>query len=147
MHFTPTTTIAPFYGWTNFTPALPEFYWDVYSAEERIKEICLKLHKLVAYSNMLADNINIDHELIDELQEAFEQFMASGFDDYYKEQVHDWINENFQMIMDGLLGHMLFFGLTNDGYFTAYIPQKWAFVLGTDVDYESPNYGCLEIYY
>ena len=96
---------------------------------------------------MLGENINIDHDLIDELQKAFEQFMESGFDDYYKEQVHDWIRENFQLIMDGLLGHMLFFGLTDDGYFTAYIPQKWAFVLGTDVDYASPTYGCLEIYY
>lgn len=147
MAFTPTSPIAPFFGFTDFTPALPEFYWDVYTAEERIKEICFKLQKLVCYSNMLADNINIDHELIDELQEAFEQFMASGFDDYYKDQVHDWIGENFQVIMDGLLGHMLFFGLTDDGYFTAYIPQKWAFVLGTDVDYDSINYGCLEIYY
>lgn len=147
MAFTPTSPIAPFFGFTDFTTALPEFYWDVYTAEERIKEICFKLQKLVCYSNMLADNINIDHTLIDELQEAFEQFMASGFDDYYKDQVHDWISENFQVIMDGLLGHMLFFGLTDDGYFTAYIPQKWAFVLGTDVDYESPNYGCLEIYY
>ena len=113
MAFTPTSPIAPFFGFTNFTPALPEFYWDVYTAEERIKEICFKLQKLVCYSNMLADNINIDHDLIDELQKAFEQFMESGFDDYYKEQVHDWINDNFQMIMDGLLGHMLFFGLTD----------------------------------
>ena len=147
MRFTPTTPIAPFFGFTDFTPALPDFYWNVYSAEERIKEICFKLQKIVCYSNMLADNINIDHNLINELQEAFDEFMASGFDDYYKEQVHDWIIANFQVIMDGLLGHMVFFGLTADGYFTAYIPEKWAFVLNTDVDYNSENYGCLEIIY
>lgn len=147
MAFTPTSPIAPFFGFTDFTPALPEFYWDVYTAEERIKEICFKLQKLVCYSNMLADNINIDHTLIDELQEAFEQFMASGFDDYYKDQVHDWIIANFQVIMDGLLGHMVFFGLTEDGYFTAYIPQKWAFVLGTILDYNDENYGSLTITY
>lgn len=147
MAFTPTSPIAPFFGFTDFTPALPEFYWDVYTAEERIKEICFKMQKIVCYSNMLADNINIDHELIDELQEAFEQFMASGFDDYYKEQVHDWILANFQTIMNGLLGHMLFFGLTNDGYFTAYIPEMWAIVFDTDLDFNSINYGCLEIKY
>lgn len=147
MPFTPTTNIVPFVGWTWDTPTLPAFYWDVYSNEQRLKKLCWEFAKMVAYSGYLADNINIDHNLITELQEAFEQFMASGFDDYYKEQVHDWIIANFQVIMDGLLGHMLFFGLTQDGYFTAYIPEKWAFIFGTDVDYESDNYGCLEIYY
>ena len=147
MAFTPTSGIPPFWGWTAFTPALPEFYWNVYSAEERIKKICLELHKLCEYSNMLGENINIDHGLITELQEAFEQFMASGFDDYYKVQVHDWIQQNFQMIMDGLLGHMLFFGLTESGYFTAYVPEKWAFVLDTVLDYQDEDYGCLTITY
>ena len=147
MHFTPTSMIAPFWGWTDFTPALPDFYWNVYSAEERIKKLCLELHKLCDYANMLGENINIDHALIDELQQAFETFMESGFDDYYKEQVERWIDENFQTIMNGLLGHMLFFGLTQDGYFTAYIPPKWAFMFDTNVVYTSDNYGCLEIIY
>ena len=147
MSFTPTTPIAPFYGFTNFTPALPDFYWDVYSAEERIKEICYRIHKIVCYSNMLADNINIDHTLIDELQQAFEQFMESGFDDYYKAQVKAWIAANFQTIMDGLLGHMLFFALDKDGYFRAYIPEKWAIAFDTIMDYSDINYGSLCIKY
>ena len=145
MPFTPTAPIAPFWGWTQYTPALPDFYWDVYSAEERIKKICIELHKLCDYANMLGDNINIDHQLIDELQQAFTRFMESGFDDYYKQQVAAWINANFQTIMDGLLGHMIFF--TQDGYFPAYIPEDWAFVLDTVVDYSSNDYGRLEIIY
>lgn len=147
MAFTPTTLVAPFWGWTAFTPALPDFYWNVYSAEERIKKICLELHKLCEYANMLGENINIDHDLITELQEAFDKFMESGFDDYYKEQIKDWIDANFKVIMDGLLGHMLFFGLTDDGYFTAYIPPKWAITFDTDINYDSENYGSLEIIY
>ena len=147
MSFSPPTTIAPFWGWTQYTPALPNFYWNVVSPEERIKNICLELHKLVDYANMLGENINVDHELIAELQSAFTQFMESGFDDYYKAQVARWINENFNRVMDGLLGHMLFFGLNDDGYFTAYIPPKWAIAFDTDVDYSSENYGCLEIIY
>lgn len=147
MPFTPTTSIAPFWGWTQFTPALPDFYWNVYSAEERIKKLCMELHKLCDYANMLGENINIDHELINELQEAFTKFMESGFDDYYKAQVARWIDENFKNIMDGLVGHMLFFGITTDGYFTVYIPEMWAISFDTDVDYNSENYGCLEIKY
>lgn len=147
MSFTPPTNITPFYGWTQFTPALPEFYWDVYSAEERIKKLCYELQKLVEYSNMLGENINIDHTLITQLQTAFEQFMEGEFDDYYKEQIAQWIVENFQTIMDGMLGHMVFFGLTTSGYFTAYIPPKWAIEFSTDVDGSSDTYGCLEIIY
>lgn len=139
--------IAPFWGWTDFTPALPDFYWNVYSAEERIKKLCMELHKLCDYANMLGENINIDHQLINELQAAFEQFMESGFDDYYKEQVARWIDENFKLLMDELVGHMLFFGLTQDGYFTVYIPEMWAIAFDTDVDYDSDTYGCLEIKY
>lgn len=70
MAFTPIDYIASYFGWTQFTPALPDFYWNVYSAEERVKKICFELDKLCNYANMLADNINIDHTLIDELQKA-----------------------------------------------------------------------------
>lgn len=147
MSFTPPSMIAPFWGWTQFTPAVPDFYWDVYSAEERIKKICMELHKLCDYANMLGENINIDHKMIQELQDAFTQFMESGFDDYYKAQVDSWIDSHFQTIMDALMGKMLFFGLTEDGYFTAYIPEKWAFAFDTNIDYTSDDYGHLEIYY
>lgn len=70
MSFTPTNNIIPFPNWNLFTPTLPKFYWDVDSQEERIKRICLELHKLIEYVEMLCDNINIDHSLIDELQRA-----------------------------------------------------------------------------
>lgn len=139
--------IAPFWGWTEFTPALPDFYWDVYSAEERIKKICMELHKLCDYANMLGENINIDHEIIKELEDAFTKFMESGFDDYYKQQVDAWINANFQTIMNSLMGKMLFFGLTDDGYFVAYIPKKWELAFDTDIVSDSENYGRLQIFY
>ena len=139
--------ITPYPLWNQFTPTLPNLYWDVDSHEERIKRICLELHKIVEYADYLGENINLDHETIDKLQHDFEMFMESGFDDYYKEQVIRWIDENFNEIMDGLLGHMLFFGLTKNGYFTCYIPPKWAIEFDTDVSYESPTYGCLEIIY
>ena len=139
--------IIPYASYTQFTPALPEFYWNVYSAEQRWKHMCMELHKLVCYADMLGVNINLDHKTIDKLLNDFEKFQESGFDDYYKEQVSRWIDENFQNVMDGLLGHMLFFGLSDDGYFTAYIPEMWAITFDTELDYDSENYGCLEIKY
>lgn len=147
MSFTPPNMIAPFWGWTDFTPALPDFYWDVYSAEERIKKLCMELHKLCDYANMLGENINLDHAIIDELQQAFEKFMESGFDDYYKKQVDAWIDSHFQLIMNTLMGKMLFFGITDDGYFCAYIPEKWELAFTTDISSDSDNYGRLQILY
>ena len=146
MSFVPPQMVPPFYGFTDFTPALPEFYWDVYSAEQRIKHICYELQKLVAYSDNLSDNINIDHELIRELQENFQRFMESGFDDYYAEQISQWVMTHMPQIITQAI-QMVFFGLNKDGYFTAYSPPQWAIQFDTDVDYSSTTYGCLEILY
>lgn len=146
MSFTPPNMIAPFWGWTDFTPALPDFYWDVYSAEERIKKLCMELHKLCDYANMLGENINIDHAIIDELQQAFEKFMESGFDDYYAQQISEWVEKNMPDIITQAV-HMVFFGLTDDGHFCAYIPARWAFVFDTIIDPTSTDYGKLIIKY
>lgn len=143
MSFINPAPIVPFWGWTQDTPALPDFYWDVYSAEERIKKICMELHKLCDYANMLGENINIDHTLIQELQDAFTQFMESGFDDYYKEQMIRWLDEHMQDIIKRIIGHV-FFGLTSDGYFCAYIPDGWQdIIFDTGMVYGRSDYGRL----
>ena len=51
--------IIPYAKFTQFTPALPEFYWDVYSAEQRIKHICYELCKMHAYADYLAEQIDV----------------------------------------------------------------------------------------
>ena len=143
MSFTPTRPIAPFWGWTQFTPALPEFYWDVYSAEERIKKICLELHKLCDYANMLGENINIDHQLIDELQQAFEKFKESGFEDYYEAQIREWIDDNLDALF-GQYSRGVYFGLNQNGNFVAYVPEAWNdIVFDTGANYALDTYGRL----
>lgn len=49
--------IIPYHAWTDFTPTLPQFYWDVYSAEQRWKHICYELCKLYHYSDYLAEQL------------------------------------------------------------------------------------------
>ena len=49
--------IVPYGSYTAYTPALPQFYWDVYSAEQRVKHICYEIDKLENYANYLADTI------------------------------------------------------------------------------------------
>lgn len=136
-----------FAGFTEFTPTIPKMYWDVESQEQRIHAICRQLHKLVCYADMLGDKININREDIDELQRLFEQFKESGFDDYYAEQVEKWIDEHLEYIYDHTI-KQIYFGLTEDGYFVAYIPESWDDItFDTIMNYSDANYGALTLSY
>ena len=136
-----------FAGFTEFTPTIPKMYWDVESQEQRIHAICKQLHKLVCYADMLGDKINLNREDIDDLQRLFEQFMESGFDDYYAEQVEKWIDEHLEFIYDHTI-KQIYFGLTDDGYFVAYIPESWDDItFDTIMNYSDANYGSLTLSY
>jgi hypothetical protein len=139
--------LAPFGCWP-YTMVIPKFYWDAESPEQRVKYLCMLYDKLMAYVDALKDNVNVDSEAIKELQEAFQKFMESGFDDYYAEQVAMWIAANLQKIIDAMTASTVYFGLTDDGYFTAYYPLSWKTVqFDTIADYSSDYYGCLVLLY
>ena len=139
--------LAPFGCWP-YTMAIPKFYWDAESPEQRVKALCMLYDKLMAYVDALKDAVNVDSEAIKELQDAFQKFMESGFDDYYAEQVARWIAENLQKIIDAMTVSTVYFGLTDDGYFTAYYPISWKTVqFNTIADYSSDYYGCLVLLY
>lgn len=139
--------LSPFACWP-YTMAIPKFYWDAESQEQRVKYLCMLYDKLMTYVDALKDNVNVDSNAIAELQDAFQKFMESGFDDYYAEQVAQWIAENLQKIIDAMTVSTVYFGLTDDGYFTAYYPLSWKTVqFDTIVDYSSDYYGCLVLLY
>ena len=62
---------VPYASFTNFTPVLPAFYYDVYSSEQRIKAICMEIDKLQNYADYLSGKIS-DLNIVspDELAEA-----------------------------------------------------------------------------
>ena len=77
------------------------------------------------------------------LKELFEKFQESGFDDYYKDQVEQWINENLDFIFTHTV-KQVFFGLTQDGYFCAYVPKSWNdIIFDTGMNYNEDTYGRL----
>lgn len=138
--------LAPFGCWP-YTMAIPKFYWDAESQEQRVKYLCMLYDKLMAYVDALKDNVNVDSEAIKELQEAFQKFMDSGFDDYYAEQIEQWINDNMTQIISESI-KMVFFGLTLDGYFCAFIPDSWCEIeFDTGMIYGSEEYGRLILKY
>lgn len=126
-------------------PVVPKLYYEALSPEQRMKKLCEELHRLCDYANMLGININIDHELIAQLQEDFQKFLDSGFEDHYEEQIHAWVLEHMPDIIRDAI-RMVFFGLTVDGYFCAWIPDSWTDIwFDTGANYGRSDYGCLMI--
>ena len=135
--------MTPYSEFVSTTPALPSLYWDVYSSEQRIKEMCKELCKLVDYANELGVYTSTDRERIDALYAEFEQFKESGFADYYEQLLQKWIDENHKAIYEHL-AKQVFFGLTQDGHFVAYVPDSWSdIVFDTGSDINLSTYGRL----
>jgi len=143
MAFIPPTNVVPFTFWNAYTPTLPDIYWDVDSHEERIKKLCLMLHKLVEYADYLGENINLDHTTIEKLQEQFQKFIDGEFTEYYEQKIYEWIQANFaELISAGV--KQVYFGLTDDGYFCAYVPDSWSEIsFDTGAVYGRSDYGRL----
>lgn len=135
--------LTPFGTFVAATPVLPSLYWDVYSAEQRWKAICKRLQKLCDYVTYMGDEINIDRETINYLLDEFQKFIDGGFSEYYEAEIARWIDEHFaDIIRDGM--QQVYFGLTDDGYFCAYVPDSWSEItFDTGVVYGRSDYGRL----
>lgn len=135
--------IPRFSFWDPGTWAIPKLYWDAFSQEQRIHAICKQLAKIIGYADYISNQVNENTADIAELQDMFEKFMESGFDDYYAEQIERWVNENLAYLYETLV-KQVFFGLTLDGHFVAYIPESWNdIVFDTGADYSLDTYGRL----
>ena len=83
--------IVPYGSYTAYTPALPQFYWDVYSAEQRVKHICYEIDKLANYANYLADTIKkidaVSPDEFDRYKDKLDSEIAALQDEIYDLQV------------------------------------------------------------
>lgn len=141
--------IPPFWNFTQFVPTIPKLYWNVRSQEQRILNMFELLNKLICYTDYIAEEFSDDIEELDELKAEFEQFKESGFLDYYEQQLNEWIIEHMPDIISTYV-RQVFFGLTLDGRFVAYIPvgSAWEDVIfDTGADYALDTYGRLILRY
>ena len=138
-----TSPIPPFWGFSAFTPTIPKLYWNVKSQEQRILNLFDLLNKLVCYAEQMGIQLNVSQDELEKLKAEFEKFQDSGFEDYYEKQLAQWMNENAATLFQ-LLAKQVFFGLTDDGYFCAYIPDSWSDVtFDTGAVYGQADYGRL----
>lgn len=84
---------------------------------------------------------------INDLQTVIAAIRAGELPADIAEGIKEWIAENFYDIVSKMI-QTVWFGLTDDGYFVAYVPESWRDVVfkttGLDIDIPlQPEYGHL----
>lgn len=90
-------------------------------------------------------------EQYDQLKDLYDQLEAGQFPPALYNQLRLWFNENAFDLVGEMIKHV-YFGLTDDGYFTVYIPENWREVefRTSEYDYFTPlmtEYGHLLLLY
>ena len=73
-------------------------------------------------------------EAYEEIMEIYNQIISGDFPDSVKEAFYKWMQENAVNIVGSMVKNV-FFGLTDDGYFVAYIPDSWE-----DIEFNTSEY-------
>lgn len=111
----------------------------------------LNLDWILCTLKKMCAEIDLLQHKYDELKEQFDQLS-----DNLGEEVDKWLREQgkeyVQEILKEYIATSVYFGLTPDGYWTAYIPSTWNSIqfetTGLDVDVPiQPEYGHLVLAY
>lgn len=140
---------------------LPLTYDDSLSYYEVLCKVSEKLNEVIDKTNETTELINyVNNELkrvekeLDELAkqnvefaEEIEKIKRGDYVPLYLDSISNWIDKNLIDVI-GRSASFIVFGLSDDGYFVAYVPEGWDFIsFDTDGDLDSPNYGKLILEY
>lgn len=129
---------------------LPLVYDDSLSYYEFLCKVCEYINNIITNQNDMADEIKdmgMDISTLQNdvayLQGELEKIKNGEYMDVYIEALQKWIDNNLYQLINRTVKYV-FFGLTDDGHFCAYIPEKWNFLeFNTILDYSNPLYGHL----
>lgn len=132
---------------------LPAIYDDSLSYYELLNKVVQYLNDVIGKYNEMVDAVNTNTEDIALLKEAvsdleaeLEKVKNGDYVSLYLESIINWIDNNLQCLVSRIVKFVCF-GLTQDGYFCAYIPQTWKFLnFDTGMNYsDKQTYGHLII--
>src|SRR3712207_5007440 len=103
---------------------VPDYYYNIESQEQRTMKMCHELKKLAMFCDLVSGNASEFTVLAQKLVDDFTKFQNSGFHEYYEKQLERWVKDNAAKLWR-MFSSSVFFGLTDDGYFCAYIPDSW----------------------
>lgn len=136
------TNMEPFHYFCQ--KVLPAVYDDSLSYYELLCKVTDKLNELI-------ETYNLSSGVIAELQKQLEALKAyiegQPFQEQIAEAVTKWVYANLDYIFGNVV-KQVFFGLTSDGRFCAYVPKSWSDIkFDTGVVYGTENYGRLILKY
>lgn len=118
---------------------LPLVYDDSLSYYELLNKVVLKLNETVASNNQIVEYVaNLEAD-IEQLRHDVDELLHGDLSDFLMETIEKAIKH-------------VYFGLTNTGYFVAYIPQNWRDVRFNTTEYDiqvpqTTEYGHLTLTY
>lgn len=87
---------------------------------------------------------------IDDIKQLYDDIMKGHFPTGMADAIKSWITGHFYDIVGDMI-KTVFFGLTDDGYFVAYIPESWSDITfnttGFDIFIPGYDYGHLTLTY
>nr|DAL84352.1 MAG TPA: hypothetical protein [Caudoviricetes sp.] len=133
---------------------LPAVFDDSLSYYELVAKVAEKLNEVIDSNNELAGYVGTNTRDIAQLKEdvellnsEFEKVRNGQYTSLYIEAMKNWLAENLINVV-GQIVKFVWFGLSDDGHFAAYIPTSWRFLTFDMVaDPDSPDYGRLLLSY
>lgn len=129
---------------------LPLVYDDSLSYYEVLCKVRVYLNNVVDEVNKLGSQVAVNtndileiKNKITEIDGEIEKIKSGEYIGNYIEALRDWIDNNFQCLITHMVKYV-FFGLTDDGHFAAYVPRCWQFLnFCTPLDIKNCRYGHL----
>lgn len=134
----------PFYFWCQ--KVLPLVYDQSLSYYEVLCKLVEGLNGLLKEIDQMQEDLEripVIEQAISEMQQEIEKIKTGEYIENYIEALREWIDKNLLCLV-GQQVKYVFFGLTDDGHFAAYIPQCWRFLdFCTPLDIKECYYGHL----
>ena len=127
-------------GWNQYTPVIPKMYWDAYSIEQLLKQLACDFDKCQHYLDYVSNLMNEwGIEFTDEMENQFAE-MWEEINNGLENAAKEWIAENLEWVFN-TVAKQVYFGLNEQGYFVAYIPESWDdIVFDTGYNYGEDTY-------
>lgn len=139
----------PFYLWCE--RYLPIYWNDSLSLDENINRLICIINELIKLDKELLQAWVDFQNQFDKLQSTIENnlkdWIIQNSTSIFKDSINTWLCQYMPEIIASIV-KFVFFGLSDDGHFIAYIPKSWEFLsFSTPVNCSDKNYGHLILTY
>ena len=118
---------------SDYTTNAPSYYDDLSRKQELLERLS---HRIWEYDVILYKKLKEVEETLKKYADILDG-KIEDFDRIILEKTEQWLDENMEDILTQAV-QLVWFGLTDDGYFMAVIPENWS-----DVQFDTTNEGQL----